>query len=369
MIFTFDAKGFLLYPVIKSHFQLDDQDVYQMIQNGFAVLQKQLALKGISYRNLKGALVPNQDKYKFETCFIIDSNQINSSDYGYCVFEKLIPLLDDKSTFSILCGDYVDTIEKYCYNSQWLLYSSLNEVCTYFHTSKYNHSTQYFLIYINRLSKTQRQIILDGLNKYEWFTGMADLTHQSRFKSYISNILTNVCVKNKNKVILPHPSDYSDEKNANLRGFPFESNGFQVYSINENSYGAFLSYKIESYPPDHDDISFSFNALFPKFDTFEKIALNISDNRWNQYLIDIKGGKGRILESLGYQHSDKERFTKEIFSHICANYIYNLRENEYGAFMFDVCVDLPTIHGNKRKTVVGLKYYPDSGSVEVVTIT
>ena len=348
---------------------MNDKDVYQAIQDGFQILQKQLALKGISYNNLKGALIPNQDKDKFETCLIIDSSKIESSDYGYYVFEKLIPYLDHESTYSILCGDYIDITDGKYPDSQQFLYIAMDDILERYHESQYIHSSQYFLIYINRLSTVQRQNILDGLGQYEWFTGFADLTHRSIFKSCISMILVNVCIKNGSKVIMSHASDYSDEENINMRGFPFESNGFQLSSINEESYGAFLSYKIESQVPDVEDISFSFNALFPRFDSFKKIELSISDDKWSKYLTDIERGKGRIIESLGYASDDKERFTKEIFRQVCANYIYNLRENEYGDLMFNVCIELPTVHDNIRKTTIALKYHPDSGVAEVVTLT
>ena len=43
--------------------------------------------------------------------------------------------------------------------------------------------------------------------------------------------------------------------------------------------------------------------------------------------------------------------------------------NEYGVMIFDVCVELPTINGHMRKTTVALKYLPDSGEMQVITIT
>lgn len=369
MIYTFDAKGFLLYPVMKSAFGLSDVDVYKAIQDGFEVLQKQLKSKKISYDLLKGALIPNQDKDKFETCFVFDSAQIDSADYGYYVLEKFLPLLDKESTYSILCGDYIDFLSEYRNDSQQLLHSAMSGVLARCHKSKYMHSSQYYLLYINRLTGGQRLRIVEGLYPYSWFTGFADVTHSSRFKSYISNILMPVCIKNKNRIIVPYPSDYADEENVNMRGFPFEANGFTLSSINDDSYGAFLSYKIESEVPDTDDISFSFNALFPKFDSFEKIGLRISDDKWNKYLIDKKKGKGLIIESLGFTPSDKEHFIKEVFKLICANYIYNLRANEYGDLLFNTCVELPTINRHLRKTTIALKYHPDTGIIDVVTVT
>lgn len=332
MIYTFNAKGCILYPVMKSYFELSDDDVYKTIQDGFKLLLDQLAIKKISYDSLKRALVPNQDKDRFETCFVIDSAQIDRCDYGYYVFEKLIPLLDKESTYSILCGDYIDLSSKYQSNSQLQLRYEMNKVLSRCHESEYRHSSQYFLIYINRLSGSQRLKIVETLYLYQWFTGFADVTHQSVFKSYISNILTNVCIKNKNTVIMSHPADYSDKDNINMRGFPF-------------------------------------NALFPKFDSFEQIKLQISDDKWNNYLIDKEKGKGRIMEALGYDSVDKECFRKEVFKHICANYIYDLKKNEQGVLMFNVCVELPTINDHIRKTKIVLKYHPDTGIIEIVTVT
>lgn len=332
MIYTFNAKGCILYPVMKSYFELSDDDVYKTIQDGFKLLLDQLAIKKISYDSLKRALVPNQDKDRFETCFVIDSAQIDRCDYGYYVFEKLIPLLDKESTYSILCGDYIDLSSKYQSNSQLQLRYEMNKVLSRCHESEYRHSSQYFLIYINRLSGSQRLKIVETLYLYQWFTGFADVTHQSVFKSYISNILTNVCIKNKSTVIMSHPADYSDKDNINMRGFPF-------------------------------------NALFPKFDSFEQIKLQISDDKWNNYLIDKEKGKGRIMEALGYDSVDKECFRKEVFKHICANYIYDLKKNEQGVLMFNVCVELPTINDHIRKTKIVLKYHPDTGIIEIVTVT
>lgn len=369
MIYTFNAKGYILYPVMKSYFNLNAKDVYITIQNGLKILKKQLSMKGISYDELKGALIPNQERNKFETCFIFDSNQIALDDYGHYIFEKLIPLLDKKSTYSVLCGDYIDFICKYQSNSQRMLYSVMKDVLTRCNNSKFIHSSQYFLIYINRLTKNQRSKIIEEFSQYSWFTGFADVTYRSHFKSYISNILVHNFIKNKEKVIVAHPSDYKDEENIDMYGFPFESNGFILVSVNDENYGTFLSYKIESEVPDEEDIGFSFNALFPKFDSFEKLKLNISEDKWNKYLTKDEDGKGEIVSLLGYNPSDKDRFIKEIFKQISANYIYNIRENEHGALMFNVCIEPQTINGHFRKTRIALKYNPDSGIIDLITLT
>lgn len=93
MIYTFNAKGCILYPVMKSYFELSDDDVYKTIQDG---------------------------------CY---------------VFEKLIPLLDKESTYSILCGDYIDLSSKYQASSQLQLRYEMNKVLSRCHESEYRYSS------------------------------------------------------------------------------------------------------------------------------------------------------------------------------------------------------------------------------------
>lgn len=367
-IYTFNARDFLLYPVMKKTLELSDEAIYNIILNEFKIMQKRLTLKKVNYDKLKGALVPNQDKDKFETCFIIDSSKVEKDYYGYYIFEKLIPLLDKESTCSILSGDYIDIFHNMDDSQLWLR-QAMDKVIYRCNSSHYRYSGQYYLIYFNRLTKNQRWNIVKGLMKYEWFTGFADLTHHSAFKSYVSNILSNLCIKNQSKIIVGHPADVPDDENVNNVGYPFEENGFSFVSINEDSFGSFLSYKIESLVPDEEDISFSFNALFPKFDTFEKIQLCVDEQKWSKYLVDKNKGKGVILEKLGYVLSDKERFIKEIYKQICSNYLYNLRKNDFGAMLFDVCIELKTNNGHLRRTTIALKYLPESGTMQIVTIT
>lgn len=367
-IFTFNTSDSVLYPVIKSYFQLSDQQVYNSIWCDFELLQKRLLDKKVCYTKLKGALIPNQDKNKYEMCFIFDSNQIHNTNYGRYIFEKLIPLLDKESTYSILCGDYIN-ISPNEREFQASLKLILEEVISYCNVSEYKSSEQYFLVYFNRLTEAQRTKIIEGLTGFSWFTGFVDVTYSSIFKSYISKILCHLCIKCQRQIIASHPSDYLDAENFNLCDYPYIENGFNFVSINEGSYGSFLSYKIETEFPDKEDISFSFNALFPKFDSYEKIQLNIIDDKWNKYLIDKEKGKGRILETLGYTQIDRNKFIKDIFKKIQCNYLYNLTRNKYNSLIFNVCIELETIKGNIRRTTVALKYLPDTGEMQIVTIT
>jgi len=362
-IYRFNTSGNCLYPVMKKCFELSDMDVYNAIESEFDIFQKRLTLKKINYKDLKTALVPNQDKDRQEICLVFDTSQRENCWYGIYFFDKLIPLLEKESTYSILMGNYVDII-----SNQNLLYEMLTESIICNKSVQYEYSDQYFLVYFSRLTQNQRKKIVDGLEQYPWFTGYVNTTHSSAFKSYISLILCNLCVKSKNKIIALHPSDCLDEDNINIKGYPFEEHGFEFVSINEESFNQFLSYKIETEIADDEDISFSFNALFPKFDSYQKIRMNILDEKWNKYLVNKETGKGVILEKIGYSYDDKKKFIKQIYKKICCNYLYNLRW-KYGVLLFDVCVEVPTVNGNLRKTTIGLKYLPQIGEIQVITIT
>lgn len=371
-IYIFNAKDNVIYPVIKNCFDLSDAEVYKTISEEFKILKHRLKIKDIDYDKLKGALLPNQEKEKFETCFIFDSCQISDSNYGYTIFSKLLPLLDRDSTYSVLCGDYIDILNNVP-DAQFRLKSAMNDVIVRCNKSSYRHSNQYFLIYINRLTALQRLTIVEGLMKYPWFTGFTDVTRHSLFKTYSAYILTHSFIKCRGKIISSHPSDYSDDENINMLGYPFEENGYQYISINEDSYFPFLSYKIEAIVPDETDVSFSFNALFPKFDSVNKLHLKIDDKKWNEYLLKQEGnGKGKIIESLGYNICDKEKFRRDIFKRICSSYIYKLerkcRDGKW-IWQFCVCIDMPTINDSFRKTTIVLNYFPDTGEMAVITLT
>lgn len=369
MIYTINASTNVMFPVIKSCFELSDEAVYKMINDEHTILVEKLKKKNIKYDDLKRALIPNQEKGKNEVCFVFDTNKIQSNFYGTEIYDKFIPLLDKESTYSILNGDYSDILSNVKNSQEFLskiFYDSINLV----NETLFYYSNQYFVIYINSITDGQIKNIESGLKSYDAFTGYAILHNNSIFKSYLSRILSNLCIKAKGTVVLPHSSDYDDNENINEKGYHFEDNGFKIVSINDDYYGVFLSYKIESIISDSEDVGFSFNSLFPKFDRIETLKLEISDGKWG-FISGTKTEKekGGILKSIGCDCLSKEEFSNLVFQKICRNYLYNIRRNEHGDLMFNICIELTTVNENLRKTTIALKYHPDNRSLSIVTIT
>lgn len=98
-----------------------------------------------------------------------------------------------------------------------------------------------------------------------------------------------------------------------------------------------------SHPSDYlDNENVNINGFL--FEDNEFSILSINDDSYQMFLSyklesgPDKSKKGRIIDVLGYT-------------------------------MFNICVDLPTINNRLRKTAIALKYYPEKGEMEIVTIT
>lgn len=369
-IFTFNNLDNIIFTLYKDYFKLSDETVNRIIWEEYDLMRKRLLMKGIDYNDLKGALIPNQEKGKSEICLVIDNTLVPESCYGRYVFYKMMPFIDKESTYSILHGDYLIGLQNYKdANYQKMMKDALEEKLCISNISTYKDCAQYYLIYFNRITKKQLETLVNGLKNNKWFIGYVDVSYDSLFKKIISRRLVHFVIKCKGIFLGSHPECYDDYENVNISGYRFEEYGFDYVSINETSYMPFLSYKIDMGGGNKEDVSFSLNALFPKFDSIDKLYLFVRLDKWEKYLVNKSTGKGEIIEKIGFSDDSKADFEKTIYNKICSRYIYNIRHNEFGDFLFNVCIELDTINGNKRKTMVALKYHPDNGNMEMVTLT
>lgn len=260
--------------VIKEYFSLDDKIMHFQINGMFDELLNILQSKKIEYTNLKSCLVPKINKK--EIGLIFDWTKIESDWYGYVVFEKLIPLFDKKSKFSVLCGDYIGDNEL----QNDLFFNFYSEI---FQTKdfSYNHSSQFFVVYINNLSNKMFADLINGLENFEPFVGYFDLTNQSFIKSYLSTILVNTFIKNEKTIILGHEDDRDNSENINILDYPFEKFGYQIKSLQEIYFGVFLSYKIERqiFEGFKVDTDFSLSSMSPIIS--EIVDIEIEDNKFD----------------------------------------------------------------------------------------
>jgi hypothetical protein len=105
-IFTLEARSNVVLDVIADYFNLSDQRVFDEIQSMFRQLQTLLASKGVEYSKLQGALVPNTGR-RHERAFVFDWSKATSGFYGAEAVHAILPVLDARSTHSVLCGDWL----------------------------------------------------------------------------------------------------------------------------------------------------------------------------------------------------------------------------------------------------------------------
>lgn len=215
-----------------------------------------------------------------------------------------------------MSGDYIGENK-----NQNLLFEALREKIELRNNSDWKHSSQYYIVYINSISKLHNKQLIEVLSKYPFFTGFADMTFSSRLKTILSTILVNICIKNKRTIIQQHEPGADDNENVNMSGYPFKEHGFNCKSINSDYYGLFLSYKIERPFQDNEDVSFSINSLGDHFASIDGLDLIIPSEKFN-YLKDNKEG---VMKKLGILDISPEGLQRLILSKLKYNYIYNMQ--------------------------------------------
>ena len=75
-----------------------------------------------------------------------------------------------------------------------------------------------------------------GLQNFQGFVGIADVTLSSTLKIYISSILTNGFIQYHDIILQPSSDqdDFFNVKNNNKFGYDFESNGFKIRHLYAN---------------------------------------------------------------------------------------------------------------------------------------
>lgn len=359
MIHLLNTRSSIFFDVLQRSFRLDSIELNKEINFMFNNTVKAIKAKKIDYGKLKNTLLPAHKGYK-EYVFIFDSTKIESNWYGLEVFRKLFSSIKHDNTLSFLFGDIISRSL-----NQRKLAEIIFENVKFFHPTTFQCSEQYFVIYINHISNDQINDIESSLVNYEPFIGSVDATFHSRLKLLLSLCLSSLCIKYKDKVILPHESDRDDSENVNLVGYPYEDYGFKLYSVNEVSYGLFLSFRIDSvYIGEHDQ-EFSLSAI-----AHGSLPLSECDVIVPQAKLEyLKNAKGDILRRLGLYECSADEMAEIIKKKFSQAHLYNLKySQEYMTSTFNIFIESKTVDGAYAKTMISLKYLPDVGAVQIVTL-
>jgi hypothetical protein len=345
--------------VMRDHFKLSSPVIRDEIQAMHLTMREVLASKGVKYADLRSGLVPSADRH--EAGFIFDSQCIESSWYGLEVARAILPLLDKRTTLSVLCGDLLG-------RNQDMIFSILKESVVLSRSFNFVHSTLLYCVYINNLSDAALRKLHSELARFPAYVGFIPATFSSRAKTYLSTILVHSFLKNGPRVIMGHEDDVPNNENVNTAGFPFEEFGCKVFSLQSSYFDVFLAYKIERavYEGFEVDTEMALNAVSDQILPLEDCAILLEDAKL-AYLKSEKSGK---LRKAGIADLEREDLESLIKSKIAASYIYNLDYlEEHDVIKFNLMLEVARRGGGyPTKLTAALEYRPQQKLLRVITL-
>ncbi|SDY93755.1 hypothetical protein [Citreimonas salinaria] len=358
-IHTIDARDNVMLEVLRDYFRLSPDRLLFEIQGMRKNLVNSLKRKGVNYDQLRAALVP--DREKLEIALIFDTTLIENYGYGCEVFKHLIPLLNPHTNNSILHGDYRGDN-----HNQDALYEAFHESACPVKTIIYQHSTQFYVVYINNLTDTAFQTLADGMMVFKGYVGCANTTYSSRFKTLLSTRLTNLGVKFGRIIIQGHEDDRDEMENVNMCGFPFEDSGYKCISIRSSLADLFLSYKIERpiYSGFEADTEFCLNSVNSRVADINNFDVQV-ENAKLEYLKTAKAGS---LHHAGLSDVTTDELQGIIRGKLRQNYIYNMSHlEEHNVTKFSIIIEVPDANGEPFRLMAALEYRPDDRVLRLIT--
>jgi hypothetical protein len=196
-VLTINARDRTGLTVARNIFNMSPENFGGFIREHHTMLESELAKVGISYVALSPALVPSTTRHEMAMLFNIDL--IGSSMYGMAIAKRLIPLLERKTTSSVLIGDiflHPRAVREMARNAGFV-------------TSELDEWGQDFLfcVYLNNLSETQRDALHSGFLDNPGYLGYVRATYNSDFRTTAGATLPTAFVKHKGSMIVNHGGD------------------------------------------------------------------------------------------------------------------------------------------------------------------
>lgn len=316
-----------------------------------------LAEKGLSYEQLSPALVPSTKREEMALLFNVDA--IGDSWYGHAVMTRLLPLLNKKSTHSVLHGDIGWHPES---TRELALYSGLVPG----HLLDWGEQLIY-CVYINNLSTAQTETIRAAFADMPGYLGHVPTTYHSAFRTEVADILPSAFVQHRGMVITDHGLDEPLVATLNESALPFEKFGFQTLSTVSSLFTPLLSYKIQSQraPLHRDDLLVSLTAISDEPMELNDFEILIPEAKFGY----LRSDKGNLLKIAGLDDYSLEELAAVIRAEIENDYIYRLQSNIDGTVQFTIMLELPRENSHPVKVAVGLKYFPNTRHLSLVTLT
>jgi hypothetical protein len=357
-IHTVNTRSHVMLEIFRDHYEIVESRMKNEIQRMHDELVDILKTKKIDYASLRPALVPSMDKE--EAIYLFDSTEIDTGLYGRQIFDQLLPLLDSRSTQSILVGDLLG-------DDQQLIYEIISESIILSRSFIFKHSSLIFGVYINNLSSAARERIHSKLVYYAPYIGHIPTTFLSRAKIYASTTMAGFLLKKGKTIIMAHEDDRSNEENINITFYNLEQSGYKVSSLQGYYFSIFLSYKIErpAFYIDTSDVEIALNSITSNVRPLEELDV-ILDEAKHGYLISEKLGK---MKKAGLAEANRNQIEQLIKQKVSNSYIYNLVYlKDHDVMKFNIMLELEREGGYPTRMTAALEYMPNRNALRVITL-
>ena len=356
-ILTVNARDGMGLTSARTYFRMTPAQFRSYIVSHYVTLRSELASHGISYDALGPALVPSASRH--EIALLCNIDLVGSSLYGYAIAKQLIPLLERKSTLSVLAGDIgLDPI----------VTREMASVSGLVGSDVPDWGQQFiFCLYLNNLSGAQQETLHTSFCTNPGYLGCVPATYRSLFRTIAGAMLLTVFVKHKGRVLVDHGGDEPWVSDLNEIGFPFQESDYEVVSVNSQLFSPLLSYKIQSevLPQYQEDVLVSLNAISDEPMSLDQFEVLLPEAKYGY----LRSKKGEILKIAGLGRHSREELASVIRAELDNDYIYRLQQNVDGTVQFSIVLELPREGTHPIRVVVGLKYFPDSKTLSLVTLT
>lgn len=342
----------------RSHFRMSPAQFGDWVREHHRTLISSLKQAGVSYDALGPALVPSTGN-RHEMALLFNIDMIDSGFYGRAVAKKLLPHLGRNSTLSVLSGDIglAPSTTRAIARLSGLVPGMFDD-----------WGQQYiYCVYLTNMSPSQREGMHNAFLAERSYLGYVPTTYKSHFRTVVSTMLPTAFIKHKGIVILDHGSDEPWVSNQNEIGYPFTNFGLEVVSVNSQLHSPLLSYKIQSelLPSYQDDVLISLNAISDEPMALDDFEVVFPDGKFEYLHRESKIG---LLQLAGLDRLNDVELAAVIRAEINNDYIYRLQQNVDGTVQFNIVLELKRSGSPAVKLAVGLKYFPETSSLNFVTL-
>ncbi|WP_188436425.1 hypothetical protein [Microbacterium murale] len=357
---TLNARDNSLVHWIYSQFARSDASAFRTaIQTEAENLRGLLASRSVRYDDLKSALVPTRDGR--QVVFLYDWLDDPSLNYAVAFAKLYLPHLRKTLRTSMLHGDLHD------FGGPIPIQSLDNELVRS-GPGALNWRTHY-AVYFTNLRDDDVTTLHEALVEVPRYRGYIDVSREGPVRDYLDRTVAHEWVMTDDKILLDHGGDEPYVSDQDPVGFDLQAFGYQVVSVIDFYFAAFLSYKIEAQDAFQasEDRDLTLAAATGAWLDVDAASVVVPPEKLVKYLLRDEG-KLRLMTSIGLQDVTADELAKIIKAKMSQSYLYDFRDAPDGASVFAVSAEFEKVDGGSVRRLLALKYDKGADAISLVSM-